>query len=229
MLGEALHGYFENYASDEGLPAEHWFWDYSRSGGIFIEHGVHFFDLMQGWFGPGDVVAAQATRRPDNGIEEQVQCTVRYGQTLMVNFYHGFHQPDHMDRQELRIVFERGDLTLHGWGPIEAHLHAVADEQQTRQLCELFNSAQLDVLHVFPPTKRKCRGRHQSIDAYQQFNLGYGLGQNKMVRYGELLRAMMADQIAWIHDHSHQRKITEFNGRDSLVVAAMATQLAHQT
>src|SRR5215210_3780010 len=51
VLGQLLHGYFENYASDENLPAEHWFWDPKKSGGIFIEHGVHFFDLFAGWLG----------------------------------------------------------------------------------------------------------------------------------------------------------------------------------
>ena len=51
LLGELLHGYFENYASDENLPAEHWFWDRAKSGGIFIEHGVHFFDMLMWIFG----------------------------------------------------------------------------------------------------------------------------------------------------------------------------------
>ena len=53
ILGELLHGYFENYASDENLPPDHWFWDRAKSGGIFIEHGVHFFDMFAGWLGPG--------------------------------------------------------------------------------------------------------------------------------------------------------------------------------
>src|SRR6478735_3137248 len=42
LLGKFLHGFFENYASDEKLDASHWFWDPLKSGGIFIEHGVHF-------------------------------------------------------------------------------------------------------------------------------------------------------------------------------------------
>ena len=109
-LGDLLHGYFENYASDENLPPEHWFWDRSRSGGIFIEHGVHFFDLFAGWLGAGTVVAAERCIRPGSSppIEEQVQCTVRYGPTVLVNFYHGFHQTGRMDRQEMRFIFERG-------------------------------------------------------------------------------------------------------------------------
>jgi predicted dehydrogenase len=77
-LGEFLHGYFENYASDENLRPEHWFWDREKSGGIFIEHGVHFFDLVAGWLGPGEVVAAQASRRAGTLCEDQVQCAVRY-------------------------------------------------------------------------------------------------------------------------------------------------------
>src|SRR6266481_8270239 len=92
-LEELLRGYFENYASDENLPAQHWFWDREKSGGIFIEHGVHFFDMFSGWLGAGEVVAAQRTLRPHvplshrmgegsgvraSGIEEQVNCSVRY-------------------------------------------------------------------------------------------------------------------------------------------------------
>src|SRR5256714_5818684 len=59
VLGEFLHGFFENYASDEPLGPQHWFWDRTKSGGIFIEHGVHFFDMFAGWLGPGRVTAAQ--------------------------------------------------------------------------------------------------------------------------------------------------------------------------
>ena len=124
-LGELLHAYFENYACDESLPAEHWFWDRSKSGGIFVEHGVHFFDLFAGWLGPGKVEAAQVCVRPGTTIEDQVQCTVRYGDGVLVNFYHGFTQLGRMDRQELRLVFERGDVRLEEWIPVRATIHAV--------------------------------------------------------------------------------------------------------
>ena len=122
VLGEVLHGSFENYASDENLPAEHWFWDRGKSGGIFVEHGVHFFDLFAGWLGPGRVEAAQVGVRPGTAIEEHVHATVRYGDATLVNFYHGFHQAGRMDRQELRLVFERGDVTLSDWVPTRARL-----------------------------------------------------------------------------------------------------------
>src|SRR5438093_8518740 len=141
LLGEFLHGYFENYASDEGLAPEHWFWDRSKSGGILIEHGVHFFDVFSGWFGPGKVVAAQRTLRPGSNIEEQVNCSVRYRDGAVVNFYHGFTQPSRMDRQEFRLLFERGDVTLEEWVPTRCRIRAVADEKSTQELMALFPEA----------------------------------------------------------------------------------------
>ncbi len=47
-----------------------------------------------------------------------------------------------------------------------------------------------------------------------------------MHRYGELLRALLADQVAWIRDHTHPRRITEENGRASLALAIEATRMA---
>jgi predicted dehydrogenase len=226
VLGEFLHGAFENFASDENLPAEHWFWDRAKSGGIFVEHGVHFFDLFAGWFGPGRVEAAQVVVRPGTAIEEAVHATVRYGDAALVNFYHGFHQAGRMDRQELRLVFERGDVTLFDWVPTRARVYALLDEGQTRELCDLFPGGRLDVAASYGGTDRSCRGRGTAIDAYQVLDLSYGDGEAKSPLYGRLLRAMMQDQVDWIRDRRHRRIVTEANGRDSLVTACAADALA---
>jgi predicted dehydrogenase len=227
-LGEVLHGYFENYAADEGLHPDHWFWDRAKSGGIFVEHGVHFFDLVASWLGPGTVVAAQRSLRLESGVEEQVQCTVRYGESAFVNFYHGFHQPGRLDRQELRLVFERGDVTLFEWVPTRMHIHAIADETATREMVALFPHARLDVTEAYAPKDRNCVGRNKPLDVYQMIELRAGEGAPKMHRYGELLRAMLTDQVAWIRDRTHQRRITERNGRDSLAMAVAADELARR-
>lgn len=227
LLGHPLHGFFENYASDENLPADHWFWDRSKSGGIFIEHGVHFFDLFRGWFGAGAVEAAQVGRRPGTEIEDQVQATVRYGSEILVNFYHGFHQTGRMDRQELRLLFEQGDITLHDWVPTHIRIRAILDEAQTREICELFPHSRLDVDTVLAGEDRACRGRGREFDAYQVIQLS-AAGMPKSHLYGHLLRSMMADQVAWIRDRSHQRLVTEENGRDSVALACEADALAHR-
>lgn len=226
VLGECLHGWFENYASDEGLNAEHWFWDREKSGGIFVEHGVHFFDLFEGWLGSGEVVAAQRALRPGSGIEEIVQCTVRHASGPLVNFHHGFTQPSRLDRQEFRLLFEHGDVTLEEWVPVRARIRGVVNEEQTRTLMELFPGSRLDVLKTYGGRDRIARGRFKDLDIYQQIELHHDPGGDKMRRYCELLRDLFTDQLAWLRDRSHARKITERNGRDSLAMAEAATGLA---
>jgi predicted dehydrogenase len=226
-LGEVLRGSFENYASDENLPADHWFWDRARSGGIFVEHGVHFFDVFAGWLGRGRVEAAHVGVRPGTAVEEHVCCTVRYGDTALVDFYHGFHQAARMDRQELRLVFERGEITLFDWVPTRARIRAAVDERQTRELCDLFPGARLDVSASYGGRDRSCRGRGKEFDVSQVIELSTGEGQEKSPLYGRLLRSLMEDQVAWIRDGDRQRVVTERNGRDSLAMACEADALAH--
>jgi predicted dehydrogenase len=225
-LGKVLHGYFENYATDEGLPAEHWFWDRTKSGGIFIEHGVHFFDMFRGWLGEGEVESAQLSKRGDTDIEDQVQCTVRYGQECRVNFYHGFTQVGRMDRQEFRLLFERGDITLYEWVPNKLKMRGIADELNTGKIMEIFPGARLDITENYAPKDRACKGRHQELDVYQMFDLTFDEGVPKMHRYGELLRSMFSDQFEWIRHKEHARVITEDNGRASLAMAIEADRLA---
>ena len=226
-LGEFLHGYFENYASDENLPREHWFWDPDKSGGIFVEHGVHFFDMLAGWLGAGEVVSAQSSRRFD-GCEDEVQCTVRYPGGALFNFYHGFHQPARLDRQELRLVFERGDMLLQGWVPTSVRIHGVANESQTRALSDLFSGARIDVMTRYGPRDREFHSHGREHDAYQQFELHWA-GLEKMPLYCELLRHMMTDQMAWIHERGHQRRVDEHNGRASVAMACAADALARRS
>jgi predicted dehydrogenase len=226
-LGELLHAYFENYACDEGLPPGHWFWDRGKSGGIFVEHAVHFFDLFAAWLGPGTVEAAQASLRPGSTIEEQVQCTVRYPGDVLVNFYHGFTQPGRMDRQELRLLFERWDIMLSEWVPVRATIHALVNEADTRTLCDLFAGAQLDITAWYAGKDRLCSGRHKLLDVYQMVEMRYGLGDLKMHRYGQLVRSLFADQLAWIENRGHVRRVTDQDGRNALAMAVQADKLAH--
>ncbi len=228
-LGEVLHGYFENYASDEGLAPSHWFWDRSKSGGIFIEHGVHFFDLFEGWLGPGQVVAAETTKRPGyDDLEDQVQATVRYANGALVNFYHGFTQPGRLDRQELRLLFERGEVTLSEWVPTRMTLRGIVNEEETRALLDLFPGARLDVSASYVGAERQQRGRFKDVDAFQKIELNYGDATHKQHLYGDLLRGMFQEQTDFIRGVSDQRRINELNGYRSLLTATDADRLARQ-
>ena len=149
-LGDFVHGFFENYASDEKLTQDHWFWDREKSGGIFIEHGVHFFDMFHGWLGDGQLIHSMEISRENTNVDvvDRVQAVVLYNKSP-VNFYHGFNQPKVLDRQELRLQFDRGDITLYEWVPVKIKLHGLLTSDQLDKLVQIFPDAEIE-FHSVP-------------------------------------------------------------------------------
>ena len=100
-LGALTHVGFENYASDEGLGDDHWFWNPVASGGIFVEHGVHFFDIIGAIAGaPARRVLGQTWTRADGtGKEDRVQAMVTYESGVEASFYHAFNRPGALEKQ----------------------------------------------------------------------------------------------------------------------------------
>jgi predicted dehydrogenase len=216
-LGEFLHGYFENYASDESLAAGHWFWDEAKSGGIFTEHGVHFFDMFSGWLGKGELIQSIKKRRPryDN-IVDRVQATVMYA-SGWVNFYHGFDQPRILDRQQITLLFERGEITLRGWIPVTIKVHGLFSEKDKKSIRELFKEGFTENEIKYPNQKSKGRFKNMDFDSEVTFEKGDLL--QKEMRYQQLLMQMLTDQWSWIKNNKHHRKIDETNGIASLQMA----------
>ena len=244
ILGEFLHGFFENYASDEKLNQEHWFWDEGKSGGIFIEHGVHFFDLFSGWLGKGEVIHAGQWQRPGvkNKIIDRVQATVNYSKGP-VTFYHGFDQPKVLDRQEMRLQFERGDISLFEWVPVKIRLHGLLKNEPLEKLrhylpgCTITEHSRQDsgsdyscaILENSKSQKenQKVRGRFKDVVFDHLVSLEYGNIADKQDRYEELLISMIKDQWSWILDNSFVRVIDDSNAVESLRMAEIATKTAN--
>jgi predicted dehydrogenase len=229
MLGNFLHGFFENYASDENLSADHWFWDESKSGGIFIEHGVHFFDLFSGWLGEGKVINAVQLKRPGikTMIIDRVQATVLY-ENGTVNFYHGFDQPNILDRQEMRLQFEKGDITLYEWVPVRMRLHGLLQKEQVESLRELPGNFSIVHHNNSGVKNQNVKGRFNNIIFDEYITVEYGNVSEKQCRYQEMLTAMITDQWSWINDHKHVRVIDGNNAVQSLKMAEEANRIAEQ-
>ena len=226
LIGEFIHGFFENYASDEFLPADHWFWDDARSGGIFIEHGVHFFDMFAGWLGKGEVMAAQRLARHGHpNVSDIAQCEVVYVRNAPVHFYHAFNQPKVLDRQEMRLQFERGDITLHEWVPNRLVLQAVCTRAEAKRLEDLFPTVVTTVVAEWDSTQR-AQGRFKSIEYDRKIRLDTGEIQPKQAVYESLVSAMFDDQLGWLADRSRERKIDAGNAVESLAVAVDANRMA---
>lgn len=225
LLGDFLHGFFENYASDEFLPKEHWFWDEEKSGGIFIEHGVHFFDMFSGWLGEGKVISSQKKLRNSNtNVWDKVQSVVKY-KSGTVNFYHGFDQPRIMDRQEMRLLFEKGEITLYEWVPTQLKMTALCTEEDLKKIKHIFPNATIETLASFKDIQTS-RGNFKEIKYQHKIKLDTGNETQKQNLYKELVTSMFIDQMTWINDKSHIRKINQDNAVDSLEIAEKSEQMA---
>jgi predicted dehydrogenase len=219
ILGNFLRGFFENYASDEDLHPDHWFWDPNKSGGIFIEHGVHFFDLFEGWLGTGELVGAIQLERPDmvTRMIDRVQATVWYPGGI-VNFYHGFNQPKILDRQEMRLQFERGALTLFEWVPVKIKLLGLLKIEQRNRVREIMGEGR--IVQLEPYVNGETKTDHIILE-YENI-----LGKKAL--YQEMLRSMLSDQLGWIRDRNHIRVMDDGNAVRSLRIAEAATGLAQK-
>jgi predicted dehydrogenase len=225
VLGEFLHGYFENYASDEFLSEQHWFWDQSKSGGIFIEHGVHFFDMFAGWLGEGQIIASQQLRRFGTWeVWDRVQATALYAKGL-VNFYHGFDQPKLMDRQEMRLQFEKGDVSLFEWVPTRLQLNAICSESELETLQQIFPDITINKKEEFRPVHH-LRGRFKVMEAAYKIQAHTDKNIEKQTLYQQLLQDMLADQLRWIQDNTYARLIDQDNAVSSLKLAVEASDKA---
>ncbi len=226
LLGAPVHASFENNAKDEFLPHTHWFWNHDLSGGIFVEHGVHFFDLFEWWFGPGEILAAQECTRPGGMVIDQVQATAGYEGAVLVNFYHGFHQPGRRDNQEWRIVFERGTLTMTEWVPTSLNLDFLATSDHAETVAALFEGAKLEKAESFEGNARAFSGRNKPGEADGRYLLSVPPALEKGARYAQMLRDLMTDQLRAIAEPEHTRLISGLNGLSSLVYARKAQALA---
>src|SRR3954469_65879 len=108
ILGAPHRFLFENDASDEDLRDDHWFWDQERSGGIFVEHGVHFFDAAAMLLGrPVTSVQATSVRRqgagPAAGQVDVVSATAQHGVDVLATHTHSFTHAHRCERQLMRL------------------------------------------------------------------------------------------------------------------------------
>jgi predicted dehydrogenase len=121
----------QNFA--QFLPCDHWMWDTEKSGGILVEHGVHFFDAYGQIAGAPEEVWGSAPRK------EAVEVTVRYVSGAIGRFYHEFAWPQKVERTYGIMFFERGYVEINGWIPERVHgrvdAPAAALDAVVRPLC----------------------------------------------------------------------------------------------
>ncbi|MFF2847540.1 Gfo/Idh/MocA family oxidoreductase [Streptomyces sp. NPDC058001] len=118
----------ENDASDEDLGPDHWFWDPAHSGGIHVEHGVHFFDTANALMG-GDPLEVQGTEvRREDGTVDIVVATATHPGGAVATHSHSFTHAHRAERQLMRLDYGFAEARVTGWIPTYATVTAWTDE-----------------------------------------------------------------------------------------------------
>jgi predicted dehydrogenase len=245
LLGEVRRLAFENDASDEDLPPGHWFWDEGRSGGIFVEHGVHFFDAAHLLMGSvPDAVQAMTARRPGSDLVDLAVATTRHPGGALATFAHSFTHSHRCERQVMRLDFGAAEARISGWIPVHALLDVWTHDTGVAEVEGLPDRA-ADLLHVdghrldgraairvsvrrhAGPAAARGRGLALTIPHRACVEIDLGGEPAKPRVYAESVRAAMAD-LARCASSGAAPAAGSVEGWASVVVAAAARESAHQ-
>jgi predicted dehydrogenase len=203
VLGNLRHMDLANHAAGLELPADHWFWDKHKSGGVWIEHGVHFFDALAWVSGQtGEILASQGYCRGD-GANDRVEALARYGDTA-AHFYHAFDQSGKTEQTTVILTFERGYMTLREWVPTTIEIRTSVSRDRFKSL--------------LPPNVEEIhQGGYTVIRAYEP--------KGKSLIYQQCIQAGMRNFVQAIQQSGTGLAVTGQHGLDSLKMAVDAENL----
>jgi hypothetical protein len=125
-------------------------------------------------------------------------------------------------------VFERGEIRLFDWVPTHGEVRALVDDATLEALVAVLPRPTVRVFERYEGAARHVRGRFRSFEASALVEIAFTTGQDKLGIYGEVVRELAADQVAWIRDPSHHRRLTEADGVAAVAMACAADRLAHE-
>ncbi len=234
----------ENYAQDEGLPPKHWFWNSALSGGILIEHAVHFIDLVH-FISPAKILSVNGLQHHRNPQQEdQIMANVLYEGGLMATHYHSFSRPGFFETAKITLAFDLADLELHGWIPLRASVSALVNVQ-TKQI--LLNNPLFACTDSSPVEqaadesrpagwgvsdtpdqagRRVIRSSGIEYEVNEKIGGLFSIGKQKQEVYAACVQASLQDVLKKIENPKHLLAASLETGLASLEVAVRATDSA---
>ena len=228
-FGRLWRAVIENHAPDVGLPPGHWFWDTAQSGGILVEHAVHFFDLVASFTKAHPVRVQGWSHLRSVGIQDRVFATVFYDDGLVATQYHTFSRPEFFERTTIRLWFDLAEVELAGWFPLSGSIHALANAATEPALAMLPNfreTARRPVLGRTDALPRQIKISGQPFSVTDEIEGTFAIGRPKSEVYADAVRAILNDVRCGIADSSHRLRVPLEAGVDALRLAVEATERA---
>jgi len=246
VFGELRHVNVENYAQDQGLPLEHWFWDRRISGGILIEHAVHFIDFVHSLTSQRYRAVEGLGHNRNDRQEDQVLACVLYEAGLIATHYHSFARPGFFEDTSIRLNYDLAQIDIRGWIPLSGRLAALLNSETKDRLCQLpglkigqATSVQ-DLEDVSRPkgwgntepqpdhhSRAKVRSGGVEYNVEEMIVATFDVGKPKHEVYTSCVQAILGDLIAACENRTHRLRVTIEDGLSSLEIAHLATQSAY--
>jgi predicted dehydrogenase len=251
LLGPLQRYALENDAGDEQLAPAHWFWDPAISGGIFVEHGVHFFDACT-WLAGTPVTVVQGLSLPrretigGNGgalLIDTVAATAVHTGGTMANYYHAFTHANRAEYQSITLDWGFAHGVLYGWIPVDLDLEIWTDAAGRAQLEAMAGATDLLRVPGVRPTSYEAitvqvgdhsgdatlwrgRGRARTVSDRVRLHVTLGGEAGKQQVYLASVQAGMADLIGAITEGRAPR-VTGLDAWHSLATAVAAQEAAN--
>ncbi|GMA49264.1 hypothetical protein GCM10025857_06210 [Alicyclobacillus contaminans] len=223
----------------------HWFWNAEQSGGIWIEHGVHFFEVGRRWFGTpvywqsGTTPTELGSASSMASVPPRVWATVwhrRGHHTVPVHYYHGFIRPEEAaEFTRWEIVCRYGRIGVQGWVPMQLDVEGMVPADWVEPLGELLDAVPTD-------------GAPEGADRFEQVAAGLtevaammpGAGEhsrgkrvlfrrtialrNRTAEYQNCVRARFLDLYRAAVHPGHRPRVTMEDAVADLALAEACTQ-----
>jgi predicted dehydrogenase len=224
LLGGLRRVDFQNCAADEWLPPEHWFWDRTQSGGILVEHGVHFFDIYGHLIGaPPREVRGLLTTRPGTDQQDKVLADVYYANGALASYYHAFDKPGRLERTSAALGYDRGYVEVEGWIATALRLDAIVDEAQYAALAATPH-LRLETVESYEGDAQNTRGNGQQYTVTRRVQGTLRLPRSKQDVYRSSVAAALRDLVTLMRDPAHQPRVTLADGARAVAIARAATE-----
>ncbi|MFN6071528.1 MAG: Gfo/Idh/MocA family protein [Bacteroidota bacterium] len=221
VFGKLRRVAVENYAQDEQLLPEHWFWQKDRSGGILIEHAVHFIDLVH-FISPSKYKMVNGLKHNRNAFQEdQIMANVLYENGLIATHYHSFARPGFFETTDIKLSFDIADIQLHGWIPLTADVRVLVNGKSKEMLLsnplfECINTESIDNLTDESRPKgwgingqENSKDKHivksggVSYEAGEMITGRFSIGATKQEVYANCVKLSLLDVLQKVSDPSH--------------------------
>jgi predicted dehydrogenase len=241
-LGKLRHVVVNNYAQDAALPANHWFWKEELSGGILVEHGVHFFDIVNalGSQQYSEVYGCSDSRNESQ--RDRVAAMVLYNEGLIAHYYHAFSGPGLFEQTTIHLAYDLARVEIEGWMPMKGTVKALVNNQTREQLASVpgWETIQADALDALRDVSRPegwggpdsssanddelvyCGGIAYEVD--EMVSGTFEIHQTKGQVYGKCVQLILSDLIQKIENKDHKLTISIEDAFKALKIAILASQ-----